>query len=134
MYNVPEELRYTVEHEWARLDEDGRITIGITDFAQDQLGDVVFLELPSVDDPTTSGEPLGEIESTKSVSDLYAPVTGTVTDVNADVKDNPAAVNEDPYGEGWMLVIEPSDSAQFDALLSADEYEALLEEQAAESE
>lgn len=134
MSNVPQDLRYTREHEWARLEDDGRITIGITDFAQQQLGDVVFLDLPDVDEAVESGETLGEIESTKSVSDLYSPITGSVVELNGETRDNPAAVNQDPYGEGWLLVIDPTDQTEFDGLMTPEEYEGFLEEQAGESE
>lgn len=134
MSNVPQDLRYTREHEWARLEDDGRITIGITDFAQEQLGDVVFLDLPDIDEAVESGETLGEIESTKSVSDLYSPITGSVVELNGETKDNPAAVNQDPYGEGWLLVIDPTDKTEFDGLMTPEEYEGFLEEEAGESE
>lgn len=132
MSNVPGDLRYTREHEWARLDEDGRISVGITDYAQQQLGDIVYLKLPEVGDQVTGGEPLGEVESTKSVSDIYSPVSGSVAEVNVDCRDNPEAVNQDPYGEGWMVVIEPEDPAEYDGLLSPEEYERFLLEQAGE--
>jgi glycine cleavage system H protein len=131
---VPQDLRYTREHEWARLDDDGRVTIGVTDYAQEQLGDVVYLALPEPEASVEGGEPLGEVESTKSVSDIYSPVTGKVVEVNVECKDNPAAVNQDPYGEGWLLVIEPSDETEYDGLLSPEEYEAFLEEEAGEGE
>ncbi|MGQ0678562.1 MAG: glycine cleavage system protein GcvH [Actinomycetota bacterium] len=132
MSSIPQDLRYTREHEWARLDSDGRITIGITDFAQEQLGDVVFLDLPDVEATVESGEPLGEIESTKSVSDLFAPISGKVSEINVETKENPAAVNQDPYGEGWLLMVDPADPAEFDGLMTPDEYEEFLEEQAGE--
>ncbi len=131
---VPLDLRYTREHEWARLEDDGRITVGVTDYAQEQLGDVVFLDLPDIDEMVEGGEPLGEVESTKSVSDIYAPVTGRVVEINTECKDNPAAVNQDPYGEGWLLVIEPSDPTEYEGLLMAEEYEDFLEEEGAEGE
>jgi len=134
MSNVPQDLRYTREHEWARLDDDGRVTVGVTDFAQEQLGDVVFLDLPDADEAVEGGEPLGEVESTKSVSDLYSPLTGKVVEINAECKDNPAAVNQDPYGEGWLLVIEPSDPTDFDALLTPEDYERFLEEEGGEGD
>ena len=134
MTNVPLDLRYTREHEWARLEDDGRITIGVTDFAQEQLGDVVFLDLPDVDEQVEGGEPLGEVESTKSVSDIFAPITGAVVEVNTETKDNPAAVNQDPYGEGWLVVIDPSDPTEFEGLMSPEEYELFLEEEAGESD
>jgi glycine cleavage system H protein len=123
---IPPDLRYTREHEWAHVEEDGRVTVGITDFAQERLGDVVFLDLPSVGAKVTSGESMGEIESTKSVSDIYAPLTGAVAEVNAECRDNPAAVNQDPYGEGWLVIIEPADRTEYDALLTAEEYGRLV--------
>jgi glycine cleavage system H protein len=131
---VPQDLRYTREHEWARLEDDGRITVGVTDYAQEQLGDVVYLDLPNLDELVEGGEPLGEVESTKSVSDIYAPVTGKVAEINTECKDNPAAVNQDPYGEGWLLVIEPSDPTEYEGLLMPEEYEDFLEEEGGESE
>ena len=134
MSNVPQDLRYTREHEWARLDDDGRVTVGVTDFAQEQLGDVVFLDLPDADESVEGGEPLGEVESTKSVSDLYSPLTGKVVEINAECKDNPAAVNQDPYGEGWLLVIEPADPTEFDGLLTPEDYERFLEEEGGEGD
>jgi glycine cleavage system H protein len=130
MTTIPADLRYTREHEWARLDDDGRITVGITDFAQHQLGDVVYLDLPEAGSSVTGGEPLGEIESTKSVSDVYAPVSGVVVENNADSRENPAAVNQDPYGEGWLVVLEPEDPTEFDGLLSPEEYERFLVDEA----
>lgn len=129
---VPADLRYTREHEWARLDEGGRVTVGITDFAQEQLGDVVYLELLGVGEKVTGGEPMGEIESTKSVSDVYSPVDGVVAEVNNECRDNPVAVNHDPYGEGWMVTVEPSDSSEYDGLLTPEEYEKFLSEEAGE--
>lgn len=129
MSELPADLRYTREHEWARLDHDGRITVGITDYAQEQLGDIVFLDLPDIGETVTGGEPLGEIESTKSVSDLYAPVSGTVAEVNVEVRDNPEAINQDPYGEGWMLVVVPEEPTEFDGLLTAEEYRRVIAEE-----
>ncbi|MEX2553702.1 MAG: glycine cleavage system protein GcvH [Actinomycetota bacterium] len=134
MSNIPQDLHYTREHEWARLEDDGRVTVGVTDFAQEQLGDVVFLDLPEGDEQVEGGEPMGEVESTKSVSDLFSPVTGVVVEINTETKDNPAAVNQDPYGEGWLVVIEPSDRNEFDGLLTPEEYEAFLEEEAGDGE
>lgn len=131
MSNIPADLRYTREHEWARLVEGGRIVVGITDFAQEQLGDIVYLDLPETGTVVAGGEPFGEIESTKSVSDLFAPVGGAVAEVNAECRENPAAVNQDPYGEGWLIVIELRDQGEFDALLSPDEYEAVVRQAAA---
>lgn len=129
MSSIPAELRYTREHEWARLEEDGRVTVGITDYAQEQLGDVVYLELPEVGDAVSGGEPMGEIESTKSVSDIYSPVTGSIVEANVECRDNPAAVNQDPYGEGWLVMINPDDPTEYDGLLTAEEYGGFLAEE-----
>lgn len=120
----PEDLRYTKEHEWAR-DEDGRWRVGITAYAQEALGDVVYVDLPAVGSTVTEGQPFGEVESTKSVSDLYAPVSGTIVERNADLEDRPELVNADPYGDGWMVVIEAS--APGSAMLDAAAYQALVE-------
>ena len=124
--NVPEDLRYSTDHEWARS-EDGRVRVGITDFAQDTLGDVVFVDLPEVGTNVAAGGTFGEVESTKSVSDLYAPVGGTIVEVNAELADAPNRLNDDPYGEGWICVIEPSDPAELDALLDAAGYQQLVD-------
>ncbi len=123
---IPEDLRYSTDHEWIRV-EDGKARIGITDYAQDALGDVVFVDLPDVGAAVEAAASISEVESTKSVSDIYAPVSGTVTEVNTDLADAPERLNEDPYGEGWICVIELSDAAQLDKLLSADDYRALVE-------
>lgn len=122
---LPTDRRYTAEHEWAK-DEDGGVVVGITDYAQDQLGDVVFVGLPEPGSEVTAGEPLGEVESTKSVSDVYSPVTGKVAKKNLEVEQNPELINSDPYGEGWLVVIEPSGKDE-GALLSADDYRKLTE-------
>ena len=124
--NYPEELRYSSDHEWAKL-EDGKVRIGITDYAQDALGDVVFVQVPDNGISVKAGESFAEVESTKSVSDIYAPVTGTVVEVNADLNDAPQRINEDPYGDGWICVIELSDPSQLDGLLDAAGYRALVE-------
>jgi glycine cleavage system H protein len=124
--NVPEDLRYTSDHEWARL-EDGKIRIGITDYAQDALGDVVFVQLPDPGASVASGDAFGEVESTKSVSDVYAPVGGTVLEVNAELADAPQRLNEDPYGEGWLCVLTPADPDAFKSLLDAEAYRGLIE-------
>ena len=123
---MPDDLRYTSDHEWARR-EDSRIRIGITDFAQDALGDVVFVELPAPGAAISSGDSFGEVESTKSVSDVYAPLSGTVVEVNTELAEAPQRINEDPYGDGWRCVIEPADAAAFDALLDAVAYRGLIE-------
>ncbi len=124
--NVPDELRYSKDHEWARLD-NGRVRIGITDYAQDALGDVVYVQLPAVGTTVTLGESFSEVESTKSVSDIYAPVAGTVIEVNAELADAPQRLNEDPYGDGWLCDIEPDDVSQLDQLLDAGAYRQLID-------
>ena len=126
--NVPEDLRYSSEHEWARrLDDGSRVRVGITDFAQDSLGDVVYVDLPAVGSSVSANEAVGELESTKSVSEMYAPVSGTVVAVNEVLADSPQLLNEDPYGDGWLCEIEMSDPAELDALLDAAGYTALTE-------
>jgi glycine cleavage system H protein len=126
--DYPEELRYTSEHEWALAEDDGRVRVGITDFAQDALGDVVYVDLPDEGAEVRAGEPFGEVESTKSVSDLYGPVTGRVVSRNGALGDSPELVNRDPYGEGWMVVVEPTEAGQLDGLMDAAAYRALVEE------
>lgn len=127
MTKTPAELRYTQEHEWVRADGN-RVTVGITDYAQSALGDVVFVDLPDTGTSVDTGEPFGEVESTKSVSDLYAPVSGTVVERNEALEANPEKVNQDPYGEGWMLVIEVADASAVEALMDADAYAQLTSE------
>ena len=122
--NVPDDLRYSSDHEWVRAD-DGRLRVGITDYAQDALGDVVFVDLPDVGTSVAAGESVAEVESTKSVSDIYAPVGGTIVDVNTDLADAPERLNDDPYGEGWIFTIEPAGDAP--DLLDADAYRALID-------
>ena len=124
--NIPDDLRYSVEHEWVRAD-GGRVRVGITDYAQDALGDIVYVELPAVGAEVTVGGKLGEVESTKSVSEIYAPVTGTITAVNDGLSDSPERINEDPYGEGWLCVIQPDDADSLSSLLDADGYRKLIE-------
>jgi glycine cleavage system H protein len=118
----PEDLRYSREHEWARS-ENGRIRVGITDFAQDALGDVVYVDLPEPGTQVTSGQAFGEVESTKSVSDVFAPVSGTIVERNAALEEHPELVNEHPYGDGWLIAIDPTDPADVDALLDAAAYQ-----------
>jgi glycine cleavage system H protein len=120
----PDDLRYTEEHEWARGDGN-RVTIGITNYAQDALGDVVYVDLPASGTRVEKGQPFGEVESTKSVSDLYAPLTGVIVERNETLESSPELVNTDPYGEGWMVVIEADAPDELAALLSADDYEQL---------
>lgn len=124
--HVPENLRYSSDHEWALADGDA-VRVGITDYAQDALGDVVYVDLPEVGDRLEQGSSFGEVESTKSVSDLYAPVTGVVTEVNQELADAPERLNEDPYGEGWLCVIAPDDGSQVETLLDAAAYRSLIE-------
>ncbi|MDQ3973185.1 MAG: glycine cleavage system protein GcvH [Actinomycetota bacterium] len=122
----PQDLKYTEEHEWARAD-DARITVGITHYAQDALGDVVYVDLPAAGTRVEQGQPFGEVESTKSVADLYAPVTGRIVERNESLEAQPELVNSDPYGGGWMVVIEADDVGDLDRLLSAQDYEKLTE-------
>ncbi len=126
--NFPEDLRYTREHEWARA-KGTRVVVGITEFAQDQLGDVVYVELPSVGDEVKKGEAFGVVESTKAVSDLFAPVSGKVVEVNDPLTDAPETINEDPYEEGWMIQVEASDIKDLDDLLTAKAYAKFVEEE-----
>ncbi|HEU5085147.1 MAG TPA: glycine cleavage system protein GcvH [Acidimicrobiales bacterium] len=122
--NVPDDLAYSSDHEWVRSD-GGRARVGITDYAQDALGDVVYVQLPEVGATVAAGDAIAEVESTKSVSDIYAPVSGTVVEVNTELADAPERLNEDPYGEGWIFVIETTDGGG--ELLDAAAYRALIE-------
>jgi glycine cleavage system H protein len=124
--NIPPELRYSTDHEWVRV-EGNVATIGITEFAQDALGDVVFVEIPERGSTVAAGESFTEVESTKSVSDIYAPVSGSIVDVNDSLEATPELLNSDPYGDGWICRIEFADSAELDGLLDADGYRALTE-------
>ncbi len=124
--NTPDDLRYSSDHEWVRVEGD-RATIGITDYAQDALGDVVFVQAPEMGAAVTAGAGISEVESTKSVSDIYAPLAGTIVAVNADLEDAPERINADPYGEGWICVIELADPAELDGLLDAEAYRKLIE-------
>ena len=125
MANVPKDLRYTREHEWAKL-EGASVRVGITAYAQEQLGDVVFVELPKVGAKVAARQPFGVVESVKAVSDLFAPVTGQVAEVNGDLPKTPEVVNQDPYGRGWMIVVTPSAPGDWDQLLTAEQYEEFL--------
>lgn len=131
MANTPEELSYSKDHEWVRIAGD-KATIGITDHAQNQLGDVVYVELPKVGERFAAHEPFGSVESVKAVSEIYMPLTGTVAEVNSSLADSPEKVNHDPYGEGWMIAISVENASEIDRLLSAAEYEDYLKEEAAE--
>jgi glycine cleavage system H protein len=124
--NVPDQLRYSSDHEWVSR-EGSLVRVGITDYAQDALGDVVFVQVPAVGTRLEAGETFGEIESTKSVSDVYAPVSGTVVEVNDALGDSPQAVNDDPYGDGWICTMEMSAPEQYDELLDAGAYQQLIE-------
>ena len=124
--STPAGLRYTKEHEWTREDGD-LVTVGITAFAQEQLGDVVYVDLPGAGTQVEHGQPFGEVESTKSVSDLYAPVSGTIVERNEQLEERPELVNEDPYGSGWMVTIRATDLSELSELLSAEQYEKLLD-------
>lgn len=125
--NIPTDLIYSIEHTWVRR-EGVDMRIGMTDFAQDELGDIVFVELPEVGDDITIDEPFGSVESVKTVSELYAPISGTVVEVNEALADNPGSINESPYDQAWMIVVEPADDAELDDLLSAEQYEAHISE------
>lgn len=124
---IPEDLRYTPEHEWVAGDGSDPVRVGITHFAQDALGDIVFVQLPDEGSTVEVGQALGEVESTKSVSEIYAPVSGTVTARNEELLNAPEMINSDPYGAGWLVEIQPSDPAGLDGLLSADAYRELTE-------
>lgn len=128
MATYPEDCLYTREHEWIRVEDDVGV-IGITDYAQEALGDIVYVELPSVGDHFSQGEPFGNVESVKAVSELYMPVSGEVVEVNADLAESPQLVNEDPYGDGWMVKIALSDPTELETLMSASEYEEYVKEE-----
>jgi glycine cleavage system H protein len=125
--SVPDELKYTAEHEWAQSTESGVVRVGITDHAQEQLGDIVFVSLPQPGDKVVAGSPCGELESTKSVSEIYAPVSGEIVAVNSAIETAPELVNSEPYGGGWMFEVKPDDPAAVSELLSAAEYSAGIE-------
>lgn len=124
---IPGDCRFTREHEWAKL-EGGRVRVGVSDYAQQELGDVVFVDLPEVGSSVEAGAALANVESVKAVSDIYAPLSGTIVEVNAALADAPEQVNQQPYGGGWMVVIEPADAAALDALMDAEAYRQYLEE------
>ena len=125
----PDNLQYTKTHEWIRVEEDGSIVMGITDYAQEQLGDLVFVELPEVsDDPVVKDEPFAVVESVKAASDVYAPITGRVTEVNDELPKNPEVINQDPYGDGWMVRMELESKDELEELMSASEYEQMVTE------
>ncbi|MER2009378.1 MAG: glycine cleavage system protein GcvH [Psychrobacillus sp.] len=125
--SVPKDFKYSAEHEWVK-NEDGNVRIGITHFAQSELGDIVFVELPQVGDDIKAGDAFGSVESVKTVSELYAPISGKVVEVNTELEDSPEFVNESPYENAWMIVVEPSDVSEVDSLLSPEKYEELIAE------
>lgn len=123
---TPKEYKYSEDHEWVKV-EDGKATIGITEFAQSELGDIVFVELPAEGDELTTGESFGSVESVKTVSELYAPVSGTVVEINEGLEDSPELVNESPFEKAWMVVVELSDESQLDKLMDADAYDEMVD-------
>lgn len=127
--NIPNELKYTKDHEWVRL-EGNVATVGITEYAQDQLGDIVYVDIESLDESVEAGETFGSVEAVKTVADLYMPVTGTVTEANEALDDQPELVNQDPYGDGWMVKVDVEDVEAVEALLSADQYKELISAEA----
>lgn len=122
MSNIPSELKYTSSHEWARLEEDGSVTVGVTDHAQGLLGDVVFIELPEIDAEIEAGAEAGVVESVKAASDIYIPISGTITAINEDLTEKPELINSDPYGAGWMFRIQPLDEEDMNELMDAEDY------------
>ncbi len=130
MSNIPEDLRYTESHEWVAQQEDGTLRVGITDYAQQQLGDLVYVELPEVGQSFVSGAECAVVESVKSASDLYMPVSGEIAAVNEELADSPELINQDPYGQGWIYEIQPSDPAELDGLLDAEGYREIIENEA----
>lgn len=128
MSQLPDDLRYSSEHEWVRSDDSKVARVGVTDYATGEMGDIVYVSLPTVGSTVAAGDACGELESTKSVSDIFAPVSGVVISVNEAVTDNPETIGDNPYGEGWLFDIEMSDPAELDALLDADGYAELIEE------
>ena len=131
MSELPGDLEYTNDHEWLRKEDDGTVTVGITNHAQEALGDLVYVELPEVGQELESGGDMAVVESVKAASDVYAPIDGTVTAVNEELADDPEKINADPYGDGWILRIQPADSVDEGALMSPDDYQALLDEEEA---
>ena len=127
MSNIPVDLKYTKSHEWVRRNEDGSVTVGISDSAQDQLGDMVFVEVPETGASVTAEEACAVVESVKAASDVYAPVAGEIVEVNEGLADSPETVNQDPYGEGWIFRLQPSNAAEIDGLMDGDAYQSFLE-------
>ncbi|MFM2484661.1 glycine cleavage system protein GcvH [Celerinatantimonas yamalensis] len=129
MSNIPADLKFAATHEWVRSEGDNLYTVGISDHAQELLGDMVFVDLPDVDDEVAGGEDCAVAESVKAASDIYSPLTGTVVAINEELEDNPEQINSDPYGDGWLFQVQVNDSDEYDALLDADAYEQSLEEE-----
>ena len=127
MSNIPADLKYAKTHEWARLNDDGSVTVGISDTAQEQLGDMVYVEVPEVGNIVTAAQPCAVVESVKAASDVYAPVAGEIVEVNSNLIESPETVNQDAYGEGWMFRLRPSDPGELEELMDADAYESFLE-------
>lgn len=126
MSNIPSELKYVASHEWLRMEDDGTVTVGITDHAQDLLGDIVYVELPDVGDTVAVDDEISVVESVKAASDVYAPLTGEIVAINEELEENPEIANTDPYGDGWFFRIKPDNADDYEALLSAEEYESEL--------
>ncbi|UTO05216.1 glycine cleavage system protein GcvH [Moraxella sp. FZLJ2107] len=126
MSNIPADLKYVASHEWLRLEADGTITVGITDHAQDLLGDVVFVELPEVGTTVEADQEIAVVESVKAASDVYAPIAGEIVEINEELVDSPELANEDPYGKAWFFKVKPANPADYDSLMSAEEYESSL--------
>ncbi len=126
MSNIPADLKYVASHEWLRLEADGTITVGITDHAQDLLGDVVFVELPEVGTEVAADQEIAVVESVKAASDVYAPISGEIVEINEELVDSPELANEDPYGKAWFFKVKPANPADYDSLMSAEEYESSL--------
>lgn len=125
--SIPKDLRYSQDHEWVKVEGD-KVKVGITEFAQSELGDIVFVELPEPGDKIEAGQPFGSVESVKTVSELYAPIGGTVVEINEELSDSPEFVNESPYEKAWMIVIEPTDATEVDKLMTAEQYEEMTKE------
>jgi glycine cleavage system H protein len=130
MSNIPVELKFTKSHEWARLNDDGSVTVGISDNAQDQLGDMVFIEVPEVGQNVTAGDACAVVESVKAASDVYAPIAGEILEVNEDLADSPETVNQDAYGKGWLFRLQPGNAGDMDAMLDSEAYASFLEAEA----
>lgn len=126
--NIPQDLKYTKEHEWVRI-QGNKVTVGVTDYAQQQLGDIVFVEIPQVDDEVETGDSFAVLESVKAAADVYSPLNGVVVETNEALEDDPALINTDPYGDGWLAVFEIAEDQEIDGLMNAEEYAAFLEEQ-----